>query len=359
MPRGYRSQVRQTLHYLSRPHAHPLGEPLSGACAWRGDELAPSSWQTELAPRDVDDLERAIAHARRRGKPTAELTREDFPLPRLRARFHDWRHELSHGRRFVVIRGVPVHRWPREDAELFFWCFGLHLGIPGAQNPGGDLLGHVCDEGVAPAANVRQYRTNEHIDYHCDTADVVGLLCLHPARRGGQSMIASSVRAYNELLRRRPDLAFALYEPFQLDTRGEGGIDVLPVVPCRYADGELRTFYHSGYFRSAPLRRSARPLTPREQEVLTAYDDILHEDGFALSMDLEPGDIQLLSNHAIVHGRTGYEDHQDPARRRHLLRLWLSLPSPPSMAARMRKELSRAQVLRGLGRSWIRSRLAR
>ena len=40
-------------------------------------------------------------------------------------------------------------------------------------------------------------------------------------------------------------------------------------------------------------------------------------------MALEPGDIQLLSNHTIVHARTAYED--DPGRKRHLLRLWLTL----------------------------------
>jgi hypothetical protein len=42
-------------------------------------------------------------------------------------------------------------------------------------------------------------------------------------------------------------------------------------------------------------------------------------------MDLQPGDIQLLSNHSNLHARTRYEDFEEPALRRHLLRLWLSL----------------------------------
>ena len=43
-------------------------------------------------------------------------------------------------------------------------------------------------------------------------------------------------------------------------------------------------------------------------------------------MELAAGDIQWLSNHTVLHARTAYEDDPDPARRRHLLRLWLSLP---------------------------------
>ena len=41
-------------------------------------------------------------------------------------------------------------------------------------------------------------------------------------------------------------------------------------------------------------------------------------------MDFEEGDIQLLNNATILHARTAYEDHPEPERRRHLLRLWLS-----------------------------------
>jgi hypothetical protein len=40
-------------------------------------------------------------------------------------------------------------------------------------------------------------------------------------------------------------------------------------------------------------------------------------------MNFEPGDVQLISNHTVVHARTAYEDA--PESERHLLRLWLSL----------------------------------
>ena len=43
-------------------------------------------------------------------------------------------------------------------------------------------------------------------------------------------------------------------------------------------------------------------------------------------MRLKPGDMQFVYNHHLMHDRTGFTDWPDPAERRHLLRLWLSLP---------------------------------
>jgi hypothetical protein len=44
-------------------------------------------------------------------------------------------------------------------------------------------------------------------------------------------------------------------------------------------------------------------------------------------MELQPGDIQLVHNHTILHDRTAFEDYPEPERKRHLLRLWLAPPN--------------------------------
>ena len=270
-----------------------------------------------------------MAAARATGKPPAALSAADFPLPALSARIAGWRAELESGRGFQVVSGVPVERWSEADAELAFWCLGLHMGRPGAQNPEGDLLGHVRDSGDdASDPWVRLYRTSARIDYHCDAADVVGLLCLRSARAGGLSRIASSVSAYNELLWRHPGWVDRLYEPFLLDLRNEdptARLRYLPVPPCRFAGGRLRTFYHSDYFRSVQRHASAPRFTETEHELLDLYEQIASSPELRLDMRFEPGDVQLISNHVVLHARTAYEDPPDPARRRHLLRLWLSL----------------------------------
>jgi hypothetical protein len=320
----------QALHYFQRDHEVPRREPLEGPAAWRGPDMARRrDWIVRLDDADVAELEAACAAVEARGLGLGEVRREDFPLPSLGGRVAAFRHELLAGRGFLLLRGLPVARWGDARAALAYWGLGLHLGTPGAQNPEGDLLGHVVDTGE-DAANpfVRRYRTAGDIRWHCDLADAVGLLCLRTARRGGASRIVSSVSVYNELLARRPDLIDRLYEPFLLDTRdeqGRGGPKWVPVPPCRFAAGTLRTFWHGDYFRSVERHPDAPRLGRVERELLDAYEAIAGSPELHLDMDFAPGDVQLVSNHLVLHARTAYEDHPEPARRRHLLRLWLSL----------------------------------
>jgi hypothetical protein len=328
---SYPSFREQSAHYFNRPHdAVPEGPVSATGAAWRGDEfLGNDSWRHPLSSAEIVEIEAAIQTAIMAGRQTGELRREDFPLPNLGTRIADWREELDRGRGFVLVTGLPLDRWPDSHTELFFWCFGLHLGRPGGQNPAGDLLGHVCDTGAREQDEfVRLYQTSANIAYHCDAADVVGLLCKNKARSGGLSRIVSSVCIYNELASRRPDLAARLFDPMLLDVRDAKADDAFrffPVPPCRYADGRLRTFYHSDYFRSVQRHEDAPRFTDLERELLDEYEEIATTPGLYLDMDLEPGDIQLVSNHTVLHARTEYREWPEPERKRHLLRLWLSL----------------------------------
>lgn len=340
----YKNLTAQTIHYFARPQAGVLREPLPNAAAWKGSEMAErDDWREVLTESDVEELDAALASTKRSEKAMGELTREDFPLPTLTHKIDRWRREVATGRGFRVLSGVPVTRWSEQEIETFFWCLGLHLGIPGAQNPQGDLLGHVIDTGESPDL-VRHYRTRVNINFHCDAADVVGLLCLEKARRGGQSRIVSSISVYNELLHRQPEAVDRFYRPFVMDTKGEGGVRYLPVRPCRYDGDNLRTFYHTDYFRSAVGFRGESMLSLEDRVLLDLYNEIASSPDLYLDMDLQPGDIQLLSNHTVLHARTDYEDFPESERKRHLLRLWISLPARAPLATRLRTQRSRLGV---------------
>jgi hypothetical protein len=319
--------AEQTLHYLRRPHEIAPGGPVKSAAAWRAADLREQSrdWIVALVPEQIAELGRA--YEAMRGLPMAEVTRSNFPLPGLADEIGRWRQQISHGLGVVLVRGFPVEVWGEEKTSSIYWGVGRHLGRPGVQNEMGELLGHVRDtrESVVDP-NVRLYKTSADIAFHCDAADAVGLLCLETARSGGASRIASSVAVFNRLMETHPKLAERLFEPVLLDVRSEnedGGLRHFPVPPCRYADGALRTFYHSDYFRSVIRHPDVPPLGELEQELFDAYEAIAGSPEFYFDMMLGRGDLQLISNHTIIHSRTGYADHPD--RRRHLLRLWLSL----------------------------------
>ena len=328
----YRSYREQAAHYFTRSHTGRPDAPIESPAAWLGSEMRPieSDWLVQLEKEDLDELDRALSRVGQDRIPLESINRVNLPLPSLTEKIRSWQRELMHGRGFVVVSGLPVDEWGEARSAMAFWGLGHHLGLPGAQNPQRELLGHVKDYGEQKASpNVRLYRTPSNINFHCDAADVVGLLCLQTARRGGQSRIASSVAIWNTLFEEDSVLAAALFEPFALDRRGEHPPDQpghLDLQPCCYGDdGVLRTFYHSEYFRSAERLEDVGALPEIHQRLLDRYDDLAASPETHLDMWLEPGDMQFISNHTIVHSRTGYEDHPDPARKRHLLRLWLSL----------------------------------
>jgi hypothetical protein len=324
---AFRSFAEQALTYFIRDHEGvPTGQVASPA-AWTGAALRGQAdqWLSPVSQAEVAELEDAAARLRGRGVPMEEVTRGSFELPQLSGRLAALGREVRDGRGFVVLRGLPVERWGDELSSYIYWGLGHHLGVPGAQNAAGDLLGHVVDYGEnIDDATVRSYRTTRNIDFHCDAAD---LLCLRKAPAGGQSRIASSVAIYNRIAEARPDLAARLFEEFALDRRGEEGPGepgFVRIPAARFAGGRLRTFWHSDYFRSAPRHGEAAALDPLGAELLDVYDRIAADPDVHLDMWLEPGDIQLISNHTTIHARTEYEDAADPAHKRHLLRLWLT-----------------------------------
>lgn len=352
-----RSVVWQTVHYLARPHLRVPTGPIPGPAAWHSaDHADESTWTHALSQSEIRDLETALKRANRRQIATEKLRAPDFPLGQLARHLPRWRRILGHGRGFVRIRGVPVKNWERADVERFFWALGQHLGIPGAQNSDGHLLGHVRDQRLGRDGQIRQYRTREAIRYHCDTADVVGLLCVHGAARGGTSRIASSVAVFNRVLKLRPDLAPSLFAPIWVDTRGDGGVDAFRVDPGAFDGAALRTFFHSEYMRTAQRYPDIPRLTHAQDELLGLYDQLAESPEFRLDMDFRPGDIQLISNHTILHARTDYQDAPEPAPRRHLLRLWLSLDRSYSLREQALRARAAAGILVGLARrKWLRA----
>jgi hypothetical protein len=322
-----RSYVDQCLHYLDRPHEGVPSGPVDSPSAWRGSEIRDlDGWRFEFSEAEIAEIEDALRCGKETGKPLANWTVDDFPLPGLQDQFNQWRGQIRDGLGMVLLTGLPVREWSAEDSECFFWAFGLHLGIPGAQNPQGDLLGHVTRTSAYKEGDlVRLYQTPESIAYHCDAADVVGLLCLEPAAQGGASRIASSVTVWNEIWKRNPEFAARLFDPVYVDLREERSPEGNPwyqVTPCKLANNRLSTFYHGDYFRSAK-RHGELNISEADLDLFDLYDSIANDPEICFDMELAAGDIQLISNHTVIHARTKYQD--SPTQRRHLLRLWLSL----------------------------------
>lgn len=329
----------------------PAIEPeptVTGPDVWSGSDIdGDKSWILHLDDGQVDQIDRVVAAAEQDGL-VVPSDAADVDLGPLVEVLDTARNLLDRGPGIALVRGLPRDRYTVDQCKIVYWALGLHLGRPVSQNAKGHRIGHVRDLGLLMSdPTVRTYQTNAKLDYHADQlpVDVLGLFCLETALEGGVSKIVSALKIHNIVARERPDLLRVLYQPFNLDWRGEEPPGTQPWYSqpmFSAAEGQVSSRFTSlAYFRSVARYGEHLAMTAEQEEALQFVQAVANRPGLALSMIFQPGDIQLLNNHVMLHARTGYVDHADPARRRHLLRMWVAYqhgrrrPLSPLLAERV------------------------
>ncbi|MBI3515314.1 MAG: TauD/TfdA family dioxygenase [Proteobacteria bacterium] len=317
-------------------------QPLQGRVFWYGRELERSGdWIHALGAAEQREIAAALAAAKRSGKPLFELGRDDFPLDRTVAFLDRVRDELENGRGMARVRGLDTTVYSEDDLRWIFWGLGAHLGVAVYQNTRGEIMGEVRDEtrdaaktyveagpGRITSSRARA-RSTGPLRFHTDRADAIALLCVRNARAGGISKLASAATVYNEMLARRPDLLELLCQDlWRARPEDEDGIVpsrvfALPLFGVR--DGKLTTQYSRTYVEQAQEFPEVPRVTPAQVEAMDLWAEIA--ESVCLQSPFEPGDLQVLNNHVIYHGRTAYEDDAASHQERLLLRLWLALPN--------------------------------
>ncbi|MGE0799520.1 MAG: TauD/TfdA family dioxygenase [Lautropia sp.] len=288
---------------------------------------------------DVGEIDRALAHLRGLGDlDFPEITPQTFPLERVGADMTSLRQRLLDGRGFVLLRGIPRARYDVDDMARIYFGLGSHLGVPMVQSHLGDLLGHVIDvSDLEPRS--RGYRKGGGQEMHADSTDlcdIVGLMCLRRARSGGASRISSALAVWQSLQQDRPDLAEVLRRGYYF-RRGDADGEQAQrwqseerIAAFAESDGRVSCYLVGSYPRRAAAA-GGRPLSALEAEALAEAERRAASPSFYLDMSFDEGDIQFLNNRIILHGRTDYVDDPALSQRRHLMRLWLRVPSWPAL----------------------------
>lgn len=309
-----------------------LPSMITGPSAWVGADMAQDArkWLYCLSPEDIADLEHAARHYLSLGRDVGEITASDFPLSSFGSRLKSLLYKLLHGHGIEVLRGLPVSGYSPAFAATVFCGIGAHLGSARSQNAAGHILGHVRDIGASSRdPNTRIYQTAERQTFHTDSADVVGLLCIREAMQGGRSLLVSAETIYNRMREQRPDLLEKLFDPIPTDRRGEipeGAKPWMEIPPLSWYAGRLTVFYQRQYIDSAQRFEGAMRLTPAHVEALDLFDALANDPQLHFGMQLQAGDMQFVYNHSQLHDRTAFVDWPEADRKRHLLRLWLSVP---------------------------------
>ena len=319
-------------------------QPIRNAAAWTGSEMAKSAeWIYHLNAAERADALRLAAAIRAIGTTATTLDKDAFSLGALADAASKWRATLHHGRGFILIRGLPVEQMREEEAAGVYWLIGQQLGSPVPQNFVGELITDIRDTGASPNdPSTRLYKTRAEQDFHTDGADIIGLLCLKTSKSGGQSRIVSSVTVYNEVLRRRPDIAPLLFQDFYwhyFEPQMPAPVHFTRPI-CATRGNGLNTAFIPWYIRRAQELPDVPPMTPEQQAAIAVVEDTANDPSLYLDMDFQPGDIQWLKNAVILHKRTAYEDWEEPNKKRHLLRLWLAAPDFEDGDAQLRRGIT-------------------
>ena len=304
---------------------------------WTAADIAKdASWVIRLDETDIQDLLSASCKAGERSTDLMELTRKDFDFsPRLRSKIANAADEINHRSGIVLFKGIPVDRLDVPTITLLYWGLGLHLGVPRPQGKLSQFISDVRDAGgTYRGTQGRGYNTNSKLDFHCDGSDLVGLICVKQAQEGGDSMVTSSIRAFQVMKTERPDLAERLFDLYVFSRQGEQANDETLYYRASIfgeKNGQLFCRHIRNHITSAQMSfEEIQRLTAPQNEALDYFDEVLTRPELMYRMRLEKGDIQLLNNHVVLHSRTEYVDFDDPAEKRHLLRLWLaSYDGPP------------------------------
>ena len=302
----------------------------------------PNAWTTEsvrskadiaytLSKEELSALDTALNEVKSRGLAVEEVTAGDFPLGGLEKVVAGWIQEIDYGKGLVFLQGIPVARYTKDDCALIFWGIGAHMGEAQSQSLAGDRLGHVVNLG-GDNPRYRAYQNSTELALHTDATDIVGMMCLVPAREGGLSGYAGAAAIYNELLDHHPDVLPILCEGFHYHLFGEHAPGESPVTEEKTPvfsekDGCLSISYLRSYIEMA-FAHMGKEKTAAESEALDTLDQVAHGPKCFRQFMLSPGDMLFFSNYTVLHNRTAFVDDDDLDKRRHLLRLWLRAHDP-------------------------------
>jgi alpha-ketoglutarate-dependent taurine dioxygenase len=319
-----------------------LSRPVVGPKAWRADSVRDGGpWSYPLPEGVAGDLCRLARGLAAGDRPLVETRLPEADRAAWAGAFRPVRDELENGRGFAIVEGPPGDALSASERMALYWVVGQLLGTPFAQNVEGTLLYDVRDYGRDVSQGARFSVTSAESSFHTDNSfgeevlDYVGLLCLRTAKTGGLSQQVSGLAAHNELLATDPEALETLYRPFHVDRRGGVRPGESPTIrqPVIERDGDELIFRYLRYWIEAGHQKAGEPLSDAQSHALDALDRALNRPELRAEFMLSPGDMYFINNRWILHNRTAFEDHDDPDRRRHYVRLWLKARPDDGRAA--------------------------
>ena len=239
-------------------------------------------------------------------------------------------HELEHGTGIIRLNMGSVIDEIVDPAN-WFMEFCRKLGTPVSQSAGGELVLNIRDQSLGQNdPKTRGPNTNRKLGFHTDRCDVIAFLCLMPAMTGGENQVVDSREVERIIKLERPDLYSVLQQqfPYKRHVVDRGNQKPFVMQPIF---SEFKGYFACSYLRvlidRADQDADCPSLSDSQKQAINFLDEVCERSEIQLKFTMKRGEIVLLNNWTTLHRRTAFEDFIEPGQKRHLLRIWLSMPN--------------------------------
>ena len=277
-----------------------------------------------------------VAELIKRRNELDNLNENDLLL--LKNEIIEFKKKILDGFGLFIINGACLKDFSLKEKISIYTLIAEILGELIIQNIKQEKIVEIKDVGKSMQSGGRYHETREGGSHHTDSPqwedvpDYLGLFCVHNAKKGGTNLFLSAYTIHNRILKGRKDLLDILYEKFHFDKRGEfkeGESSTVFEPIFKFKDGKLYFRYLRNYIDAGHGIQN-QPLSESQKEALTYLDNSMLEEDMIMSYDLKPDDMVFSDNHWIVHGRTAFEDSDDPNLKRLMLRTWIKDKTYPN-----------------------------
>lgn len=304
--------------------------PIEGASVWFGKQVVDrNDFEYTLTDSDVQELQRGLAQVTRLS--TDEISKESFALEGLGQRLLQIQESLENQSGITIIRGFPIDRFTPGQAKRALLGMMQHIGTPVSQSASGARVFDVRDAGFKEDdQRARGPNTKKRLSFHTDRCDVIAFLCVRPAKSGGENFVVSSAAVYNTIETERPDLLEILRAPFYykrhtVDTANNQAYCQQPIFS--FCDGHFACSFLRVLIDRAYASDDTPEMTDQQRESLDYLEAVAERPDMHVRFYQSRGDIVLLNNWSTLHRRSEFQDHDEADLKRHLLRIWLSVPN--------------------------------
>lgn len=245
---------------------------------------------------------------------------------------------LDRGPGFVVVAGVPLYNATidQQVSGMIDLLAPFGRALPQGPEDETELGWLVRDEGVSRfnadgsyASAIYTSKSPDFLDIHNDGAmhpygldvDLFALFCSSPASEGGESSLVSSLKAYQILQSEYPSELERLCKPFPFERShvtpsGEQPIIWAPIF--EWVNETLRVHCNRQRIEMAMTMMSGQ-FSVTERAALEALEEVLGRDELRFRYRLDQGDLLLVDDHLVLHGRDAFIDA--PGAKRCLIRM--------------------------------------